>query len=315
MTDDAGQRPPRLAVVVVTHQSSAVIRGLFESLPEGLRGTAWQLVVVDNASTDSTVALARELVPGARIVQMGRNAGYAAAFNAGVAAADRFDAAMVVNPDVRLGPGSARAMYRELGRAYGATRVGIAAPRIWDGDGNLAYSLRREPTVARALGEAVLGHCAGRRPALGQTVFDDLAYRQITAVDWATGANLLISAECLAATGPWDESFFLYSEETDFALRARDRGFSTVIVPDAGVTHLGGQSSGEEVGNAELSPRLWSILTLSKVRLYRKRHPWPAAAAYWTAVFLAESVSAALGRPHGRRAMAALLRPSKVELG
>ncbi|MCZ7627704.1 MAG: glycosyltransferase [Microthrixaceae bacterium] len=58
--------------------------------------------------------------------------------------------------------------------------------------------------------------------------------------DWATGAAMLISAECLAAVGPWDESFFLYSEETDYCLRARDRGFKLRYSPKATATHIGG---------------------------------------------------------------------------
>jgi N-acetylglucosaminyl-diphospho-decaprenol L-rhamnosyltransferase len=58
-----------------------------------------------------------------------------------------------------------------------------------------------------------------------------------------------------------DESFFLYSEETDFALRAGDLGFETAFVPNAKVTHLGGES--------RVSPALWSLLTVNRVRLYR----------------------------------------------
>jgi GT2 family glycosyltransferase len=253
-------------------------------------------------------------MPAARLVEMEGNTGWSVALNAGISAADEFDAVMVLNPDIRLGPGSALAMYRVLGQQLSAGWVGMVAPRIYDGDGHPSPSLRREPTVARALGEAVFGTCAGQyHPVLGETVYDEIAYEQNTAADWATGACLLISVHCLNATGPWDESFFLYSEETEYALRARDRGFRTVLAPDAKVTHLGGGSCGD-IGNSETSPRLWSILTLSKVKMYRKRHSLPAYAVFWSVVFLGQLVAAALGRPWGRRAVAALLRPSKVHL-
>lgn len=308
------KQKPRLAVVVVTYQSSGVLKDLFESLPEGMSGTDWQFVVADNASTDDTVTMTREFMPAARLVEMRHNAGWSVALNAGIAAAGEFDAVVVLNPDVRLGPGSALAMYRVLGQEGGAGPVGIVAPQLFDGAGNPSHSLRREPTVARAFGEAVFGTCAGQyHPVLGETVYDDAAYQQTTTADWATGACLLISAECLAATGPWDESFFLYSEETEYSLRARDCGFSTVLAPQSRVTHLGGGSCGD-IGNSETSPRLWSILVLSKVKMYRKRHSLFAYAVYWSVVFLGQSVAAALGRPWGRRAVIALLRPSKVEL-
>jgi len=166
-------------------------------------------------------------------------------------------------------------------------------------DGTPAKSLRRTPTVLRALGEAVLGERAGRYPSLGETVVDPAAYRRRGVTDWATGAAMLISADCARACGPWDESFFLYSEETDFALRAGDLGFATAFVPGAEVTHLGGES--------RVSPALWSLLVVNRVRLYRKRHSAAATAAFWAAVFLRESSRAMLGHRRSRRAVGALL--------
>jgi GT2 family glycosyltransferase len=285
---------PRIAVVVVTWNSAALLPDLVASIGPGLRGLDHQLIVVDNDSADDTVARARELAPGCTLVQTGRNAGYAAGINAGMAAAERYDAVLVLNPDIRLTPGCVEVLYGKLG-----DRVGITVPLIRHEDGTPARSLRREPTVMRALGEAVLGERAGRFPSLGETVVDPDAYRRYGVTDWATGAAMLVSAACARACGPWDESFFLYSEETDFALRAGDLGFGTAFVPGAEVTHLGGQS--------RVSPALWSLLTVNKVRLYRKRHSAPATAAFWTAVFLRESVRAVLGHRRSRSAVAALL--------
>jgi N-acetylglucosaminyl-diphospho-decaprenol L-rhamnosyltransferase len=114
----------------------------------------------------------------------------------------------------------------------------------------------------------------------------------------------MISSGCLAACGPWDESYFLYSEETEFALRARDRGHLTWFVPDAEATHLGGESG--------VSPALWSLLTVNRVRLYRRRHTIAAGAAFWSVVMLRESARAALGKARSRRAVVALTRPSRL---
>jgi GT2 family glycosyltransferase len=111
---------------------------------------------------------------------------------------------------------------------------------------------------------------------------------------------MLIGEDCRAACGPWDESFFLYSEETEFALRARDRGFVTRLAPEAEATHLGGESA--------TSGRLWALLTVNRVRLYRRRHAWPKTALFWTAVLLREAPRAVLGRSPSRSAVAALLR-------
>ena len=289
--------PPRIAVVVVTWNSAAVLPGLLSTLDAGLAGLDHEVIVVDNASADDSVAVARRRRPDCRIVQTGRNAGYAAAINAGVARADRYDAYLVLNPDIRLDPGAVAAMYARLAD----DGVGIAVPRLYHGDGRLAWSLRREPTLPRALGEAVLGDRAGRRPWTGERILDVSAYRRPTTVDWATGAALLVSAACARACGPWDESFFLYSEETEYALRARDLGFATRLEPAARAVHLEGES--------KISPRLWSLLTINRVRLYRRRHGALPALAYWAVMLTGEAARAALGRPRSRRAVAALVSP------
>ncbi|MEU3454313.1 glycosyltransferase family 2 protein [Micromonospora sp. NPDC006766] len=294
---------PVVAVVIVTYNSAAVLPGLLQSLDEGLRGVRWHLTVADNASADDSVAVATRSVPGCRVRQMGRNAGYAAAFNAAIADAEPYDAVLILNPDVRLGPGSVATLYDRL-TEVGPSKVGIAVPRIVDEQGAVARSLRREPTLRRALGEAVLGQRAGRFAALGETVLDEAAYVRDGDVEWATGAVMLISRECLATCGPWEESFFLYSEETEFALRARDRGYLTRMTAAAEVVHIGGES--------RVSPALWSLLTVNRVRLYRMRHSRVATALFWCAVFLREAVRAALGQSRSRRAVAALLRPSRL---
>jgi GT2 family glycosyltransferase len=294
---------PTVAVITVTYNSAAVLPGLLGSLEDGLRGLSWRLIVADNASADDSVAIARRMVPGCRVAQTGRNAGYAAAFNAALDVAGAYDAVLILNPDVRLTPGSVATLIARLG-GTGAGRVGIAVPRILDDDGHVAFSLRREPTVRRALGEALLGQRAGRFPALGETVVDREAYFRNGPVDWATGAVMLMSRDCLAACGPWEERFFLYSEETEFALRARDRGFLTELVADAEVVHIGGES--------RVSPVLWSLLTVNRVRLYRMRHSAPATAVFWSVVVLREASRAALGHRRSRRALAALLRPARL---
>lgn len=297
----------RIEVVVVTWNSAGLLDGLLSSLPAGLAGVDWRLTVVDNASADETVALAERRLrehgsqtPG-RVVQTGRNAGYAAAINIGLAGAEPYTAALILNPDVRLEADGVRHMLEVLDAPASALPpAGIVVPRILEPDGSLFHSLRRDPSIVRAMGDAVLGRRAGRFARLGEIIADDRAYATTTTAAWAGGAAMLISEACLTACGPWDESFFLYSEETEFALRARDRGFATRLAPRAAVTHIGGESATSE--------RLWALLTVNRVRLYRRRHSRASTLLYWGAVLLRESLRAALGRRTNRRAVAALLR-------
>lgn len=290
-----------VAVVVVTYHSAAVLPGLLDSLGPGLAGVRWHLTVADNASSDGTVDTVRRLMPAARIVQTGRNAGYAAGINAAVAAADPFTAVLILNPDVRLAPGCGGVLLDLLHRGGD----GIVVPVVTMADGQPEHTLRREPTVLRALGDALLGaERAGRFRLLGEVVTDPASYQRESSSDWAVGSAMLVGGPCWATCAPWDESFFLYSEETDFALRARDAGFTTRLAPGARATHIGGDS--------RAAPWLWRLLTLNKVRLYRRRHGRLGTAAYWAAILLRELSRAALGSPTSRAAAAALLRPASL---
>lgn len=291
----------RVAVVAVTHNSADVLPGLISSLDAGMAGTSWHVVVVDNDSADGSADLAQRLQPRACVVRTGRNGGYAAGINAGVAAARDHDAILVLNPDVRLRPGCAATLAAALERPG----AGIAAPHLEDGAGRLIHSIRREPTLVRTMADAVLGAArAGRRGRLGEVATDPAAYLTAHEIDWAEGSTLMISRNCWEAVGPWDESFFLYSEETDFALRARDAGYAVVYVPEARAVHLEGGSSG--------STALWPLLVANRWRLYRKRHGPVPSAAFWAALVLREGSRAARGGHANRAALRILLRPARL---
>ncbi|MER5872944.1 glycosyltransferase family 2 protein [Streptomyces sp. NPDC002044] len=294
-----------VAVLVVTWNSAEVLPEFLASLPEGMAGVDYRLVVADNDSADGTVELVRSLAPDTTIVQTGRNAGYAAGVNAALGAAAAweggFGAALVCNPDIRMRQGCAKLLVDALDVPLdGGGRVGISVPLLYEEGGRVpVYSLRRESRVTRALGEAVLGNRrAGRFPLWSELVTDPSAYERATVADWATGALMALSRDCLDACGVWDESFFLYSEETEYCLRAGDRGFATRLEPAASATHLGGDS--------QVSPRLWTLLTLNRVRLYGRRHGAAATAAFRAAVLLRETSRALLGRPASLAAARAL---------
>ncbi|MEV5972696.1 glycosyltransferase family 2 protein [Streptomyces sp. NPDC051921] len=295
-----------VAVLVVTWNSADVLPGFLDSLPAGMKGLDWRLVVADNASSDDTVAVVRGLAPEATVVETGRNGGYAFGVNAALRAADAWEdgyrAVLICNPDIRMGEGCAATLVEALGTPLpDGSRVGISVPLLYEEDGALIHSLRRESSLSRALGEAVLGNRrAGRFPRLSELVTAPAAYAGPTTTDWATGALMALSRACVVACGPWDESFFLYSEETEYCLRAGGLGLRTRLEPAARATHLGGDS--------RISPRLWSLLVVNRVRLYRRRHGLAATAAFRGAVLLRELSRAALGREPARAAVGALLR-------
>ncbi|GFG54425.1 glycosyl transferase family 2 [Mycolicibacterium agri] len=294
--------PARLAAVIVTYNSADVIGDCLRSLSEQTPPPD-SVIVVDNASKDESRVIAAEFADIAvQVIELGQNTGYAAAVNAGLAALDlnTLDAVLVLNPDCRVRAGALNVLasaLQEEGR-------GIAVPRLVNPDGSLQPSLRREPTVGRALVEALLpGRLAGRLGSLGELVTDPSAYERAGVTAWATGAAMLLSVAALREVGPWDESFLLYSEETEYSLRASDKGWLTWYEPAAVFEHIGGESGS--------NPMLASLMTVNKVALFRRRHNRLHSAAFFIAVAVGESIRMATGRRTSRASVAALLQPSR----
>lgn len=294
--------PLRVAAVIVTYNSADVLGDCLCSLAEQETPMA-AVVVADNASSDKTRDIAEDFAAlPVRVVELGRNAGYAAGVNAGIAALDltSLDAVLVLNADCQVLPGALVV----LASALRQSGHGIVVPRLVLPDGSTQLTLRHRPTVGRALVEALLpGDLAGRVGSLGEVVTDPRVYERAGVTAWATGAAMLFSVSVLREIGPWDESFLLYSEETEYCLRAADKGWRTWYEPAAVFQHIGGAS--------DTDPTLASLMTVNKVVLFRRRHNRLHAAAYFAAITVGECIRAATGRRTSRASAMALLRPSR----
>lgn len=296
---------PAVSVVVVTYNSADQLDTCLDSLRAGCAGIRLvEVLVADNASSDATVKVAEKArdVP-VRVVQLGRNGGYAAGINAALDIVDRdtVEAVLVLNPDITVRPGSVAHLaeaLRKPGRA-------ITVPKLLNPDGTVQPSLRRYPTLRRAVAEALLGgRTAARIGDLGELIYDPRHYEAAKPATWATGAALLISLDAAAEIGRWDESFLLYGEETEYALRTAERGWELWYEPDAVMEHVGGTQT-------VTNPDLFALLTVNRVRLFSRNHGRVASVAYHATITLGEVLRAATGRRPARAAVVALLRPSR----
>jgi len=278
-------------VIIVTYNSARVIGELLDSLPAALGNITANVIIVDNGSTDNTVKILLDR-EDCQLVQA-TNVGYAGGINRGVREGSGAASILILNPDTRLFPGSVAPLLDAL-RTAG---TGIAAPRVLSDHGSLEFSLRREPSL---LSELRLGWT--KHPALSEYVQEAAEYEHPHAVDWALGAVLMISRQCFDMLGGWDESFFLYSEETDFSLRARDIGLRTWYEPRSVAVHIGGGSGRDS--------RTHAMSAVNRVRLYRRRHgPIVSWCFYWLTI-ASELWWGLRGNRHAGFAAVALLRPS-----
>jgi GT2 family glycosyltransferase len=303
----AGQEPDEafrhpLAVVIVTYNSADVLPGLLDTLEEGLAGAGpSRVMVVDNDSADDSVAIARRHPFRPEVIETGHNGGYAAGINVAAAAAGADADLLILNPDIRLRPGVARALRSRL--AHPA--LGAVAPRVSHDDGTLALSIRREPSLMTVWSESLLGGRLSTRLGIGEIVADPGIYARGGKVDWATGAALMISAAARRRIGDWDESFFLYSEEVDYLRRIRKGGMDVEYVPEAQVMHIGGEYSA--------NPFLSGLMARNRIRDYARRHGMAATAIFRLGVIAGETLRLWRGPAHRAALWAACLTVTLIE--
>lgn len=225
-----------LSVVVVTHNGRELALRTLRSARGALGGLRAEWIVVDSGSSDGTPeAIEREL-EDVEVLRV-PNRGFAAGNNAGIArASGRY--VLLLNPDVEIREGS----FADLVAALDSRPdVGIASVVQRGPEGELQFSMRRFPSPLRDLGESLF---AARWPVLG--TMQELEarsdrYGREASPDWVVGAFMCVRAEAIESIGPMDERFFLYSEEIDFCLRARQRGWDVRHLPLMTVTHHAGR--------------------------------------------------------------------------
>ncbi len=225
---------PGVAAVVVTYNGLPWI----ESCLDALLGV--ETVVVDHGSGDGTVAFVRERYPDVRLVEQ-ENTALCAGWNRGVTETES-ELVLVLNSDAwLLGDG----LDRLVDVARRRPRAAWVGPRLLNEDGSLQRSARGFPTLWRLATEYLfLRKLAPRSRALNAFYEGGFEHDAERVVDWTMGAAMLVRRAALEDVGPFDEDFFLFSEETDWCYRARARGWDVVFSPSADCVHVGGATHG-----------------------------------------------------------------------
>lgn len=275
-----GDAPADVAVIIVTYNSATDVPLLLADLRAAATGHRIRVMVVDNLSSDGTADAVREH-SDVRLIESGGNVGYAAGINAALPYIGRCEAVLILNPDLRLEP---HAVTRLLGALAADGRVGVVVPHIRDSDGETYPSLRHEPSVSRALGDALFGRkmWLGRPGFLSEFDYRPGHYQHSHDVAWATGAALMIRADVARELGDWNEQFFLYSEETEYFRRVREHDHLVRYEPTAVVMHRLGGSGG--------SPALATLLAVNRVRYVELYHGWWYSRLFHAAVMLGHAL-------------------------
>ena len=248
------------AVVIVTYNSSDVIADCLRSV-ERSTGLGAEIIVVDNASRDTTASLVRSNFPLVRLVENEANRGFAAAANQGVALATR-RLCVLLNPDTRVSSGAFEALAEAVRR--NGDRA-LAGPRLVNTDGTLQRSAFRFPTPLVLLLEQL--NFAGRVQWLNPAARNGRS--GCASVDWLKGACLIGPTLLLQQFGPFDERFFMFSEDVDLCFRVRKAAVPVLYCPSAIVLHHGGMSTRHH------ARRMTLAFVDSTYLFYRKHWSYP----------------------------------------
>lgn len=236
-----------LAIVIVNYNTSALLRDCLRSVFASTGDLRLAVCVVDNASSDDSVAMLQVEFPQVHLIANRANLGYPAANNQGLRwfgfgpgqdAGDRAPRfALLLNPDTVLPPD---ALARMLDFMAAHPAAGIAGPKLVRLDGSLDKACRRSfPTPSTSLYHLLkLDRLFPHSPRFARYDLSYLDPNLTTRVDSVVGAFMLVRREAIQAAGLLDEAFFMYGEDLDWAKRITDAGWEVWYYPEVTVLHV-----------------------------------------------------------------------------
>ena len=252
---------PTLAIIIVTYNSRDEIGDCLASVVGHTAPYPTQVIVVDNQSTDGTLAAIREHWPMVQVVEAGGNLGFARANNLGVAATAS-EYVLLLNPDTIAPPGALQALLLALASRPDAA---IAGPRLVNERDVPELSFGPPISPWGELKQKTL-LALYRRSVPGVVNYVDRLSREAGERAWVSGACLLVRRADLERVGGLDERFFMYTEDVDLCTSVRARGRKVIFVPQAEVRHLRGRSAGR-------NPETERLRRLSHLAFYEKHLP------------------------------------------
>ena len=247
---------PELSIIIVNWNGGELLRSCLRSIAQSPPSVAYDIVVVDNASSDDSVAWLRstevsDLLPGigVYIIENADNAGFSKANNQGIAHSQA-PLLFLLNPDTELTP---RAIDTLIACLNSSERVGACGPRLLNTDGSLQHSVWRNPPTAWEIIVTGLGIWRLIPSRLrGELLLGghwDHATRRT--VPMLFGAAILARRAMIDEVGGLDEQFHMYGEDDEWCLRITRAGWLLMFEPGADVIHHGGQLSAKRWNSSE----------------------------------------------------------------
>ncbi len=292
----------KMSIIIVSWNVADLLLACLESIYAHAGDLLLEVIVVDSASSDDSVARVRAAFPQVVLLPQSENVGFARGNNIGLAAATG-DHLLLLNPDTAI-IGDALPTLTAYLDAH--PQVGIVGPYTHNSDGSYQSTRRRFPTLATALFESTWLQSFAPKRLLDHYYVNDAPPDHTLAVDWLQGSALLVRREVYAQIGGFDPGYVMYSEELDWCRRAQAAGWGVVFVAEAHITHHGGKSSEQVVARRHIH------FQESKLRYFHKYHGALAAHTLRAFLLLNYAVQIALEAAKGALGHKRTLRRERI---
>jgi N-acetylglucosaminyl-diphospho-decaprenol L-rhamnosyltransferase len=249
-TSEQSVKATDVAAIVVSYNVRQLLLQCVESLEDGMQaGALTDIIVVDNDSTDGSAQAVLNAFSGVSVIEAPNN-GYGAGANIGIAATSA-EFLLILNPDTIVPPAAVHHLYTYL---ENHPDVAIAAPRIRYPNGSIQSSRRRFPARLTPVFESTsLARLWPQNHWVRRYYMVDTDESESRIVDWVVGACLMVRRAAIESAGSFDETFWMYCEETEWCWRLRRRGWKVAYVPDAEIVHHEGASSSQNIFKRQLA--------------------------------------------------------------
>src|SRR5215831_2524988 len=253
----------QIAAVIINYKSRDALALCLDALAASTEEV--EPVVVANDSRDGSVEMLAQRYPSVRLITNAENVGYSRAVNQGISAT-RTPFLLVMNPDCRLEPGTARALTEYL---TSHPKTGIVGPQLRGSDGSVELSGRSFPSPSTFLFNrySLLTRLFPNNPWSRRYLLSDWDRTTEREVDWLSGSCLMVRREAIDQVGGMDESFFMFNEDVDWCRRMKLAGWAVAFLPSAVAVHEIGASK------RRVSARVIWSRHLGMIHYFRKHHP------------------------------------------
>lgn len=228
-----------ISIIIINWNTRRLLDDCLASIFREIKDVPFKVFVVDNASSDGSAEMVKEKYPDVRLIENKENRGFAAAVNLALREAQG-EYILILNPDTVIKNG---AINKALDILSKRPEVGILGPKTYNKDGTVQKTVRRDPTLAAVFFIATkLQRIFPTVRALKNYYYQDFDYSHETYVPQVQGSFMLVRRELFEKLGNFDEKFFLWFEEVDFCLRARNAEWKILYSPVPEIIHYGGES-------------------------------------------------------------------------